>query len=337
MAKLKFDDEDTFDIGFNDNQNTEVKEFDVGTVVEIPIELIDIGENIRNVNDDDESKLRQLGDSIKADGQIEPCIVYQSADRYVLKAGSRRYKACLLCDVPTLKCIIDKKFENERERIIYQATENEHRDNMNPRERENYMARLIELGMSQIEIAKALHKNKGWVSEALTAYNTLEENSELKEVIDENVSTRDLWKASKLEKDEFEVLKNAVKTKGGDKKTFKEELKKVQPKKEVEPEINEEEKEAENSEVNKIFGIDFDVDNSADDTTDENTEEFDTSSDEEEKPLIKKEYTVNFELSFLIDEEHKKAKYTGTQNSEFEKFIVNQAKNFYIEKGYVID
>lgn len=311
MAKLKFDDEEAFDIGFNDSQNTETKDFEIGTVVEIPIDLIDIGENIRNVNDDDESRLRQLGDSIKTDGQIEPCIVYQSGNRYVLKAGSRRYKACVLSDVPKLKCIIDKKFANERERIIYQATENEHRDNMNPRERERYMARLVDLGMSQIEIAKALHKNKGWVSEALTAFHTIEQNDNLKDNLGDDISTRDVWKASKLDNNQLTQLTTKVKENGGDKKTFKEELKRI-----TEEGKKNRGKTSEDTQENVDSGIEFEIDNSADNN---------------------KEYTVNFELSFLIDEEHKKAKYTGTQNNEFEKFIVNQAKNFYIEKGYVID
>ena len=112
MNKLKFDDIEEFT-----EEKKETQTVSLGTIVEIPIELIDIGENIRNVNEDDESKLRQIGESIKADGQIEPCIVYQQGERYIIKAGSRRYKACMLCDVPTLKCIIDKKFNDEKERI----------------------------------------------------------------------------------------------------------------------------------------------------------------------------------------------------------------------------
>lgn len=333
MAKLKFDDEiDTFDIGLDESSEHETVE--LGTVVEIPIDLIDIGENIRNVEEDDESKLRQLGDSIKADGQIEPCIVYQSGKRYVLKAGSRRYKACMLSDIPVLKCIIDKKFADEKERIIYQATENEHRDDMNPRERETYMARLMELGMSQIEIAKALHKNKGWVSEALTAHTTLQENSDLKKIIDESVSTRDIWRASRLDKGELEELKEAVKEKGGGKKAFKEELdKKIKPKKE---EKTEEEEKTENEEINEVFGINFEIDNSADET-DISSETNDNIETDEQVPH-KNIYTVDATLSLLVNETDKRIKYTGPKvKSDFEKFIVNQAQNYFIDKGYTVD
>lgn len=328
--KLKFDDDiETF--GMDDSEN--ISTIELGTVVEIPIDLIDIGENIRNVDEDDESKLRQLGDSIRADGQIEPCIVYQSGNRYVLKAGSRRYKACMLSDIPVLKCIIDKKFENEKERIIYQATENEHRDDMNPRERESYMARLMELGMSQVEIAKALHKNKGWVSEALTAHTTLEENSDLKEIIDESVSTRDIWKASRLDKDELEEVKKAVKERGGGKKAFKEELdKKIKPKTE---EKTKEEEISENEEINEAFGISFEMDNSADES-DDFTESLNENTEDE--ATEKNEYNLEINFSFYINETDKRIKYIGPKpQNELEEFILNQAQNFYIDKGYTVD
>ena len=287
----------------------------IGRVIEIPIDLIDIGENIRNADEDDENSLLLLGDSIKAEGQIEPCIVYQSGNRYVLKAGSRRYKACVLSNIGVLKCIIDKKFKDEKERIIYQATENEHRDNMNPREREKYMARLLELGMSQIEIAKALHKNRGWVSEALTAYNLLAENKALSNIIAEDISTRDIWNASRLsEKDLIEVI-NAIKEKGGSKVVFKEEInKKLKAKKE-----KTDEKEL-NSKINRLLGIDT----------------------ENDKVSINKseEYTIELHFTFQINEKLKKVAFTGDLtkiDSNLEKYTLNQIKNFYLNKGYSID
>lgn len=323
--KLKFDDIEEYKEEVKD-----IQEKELGTVVEIPIDLIDIGENIRNVDEDDESKLRQLGESIKTDGQIEPCIVYQSGKRYVLKAGSRRYKACVLSDIDVLKCIIDKKFKDEKERIIYQATENEHRDDMNPREREKYMARLLDLGMSQVEIARALHKNKGWVSEALTAHNMLEENKALSEVIGEDVSTRDIWNASRLSEEELTEVTNAVKEKGGTKKAFKEELKKkINAKKEKEDSADEEL----NTQINETFGIEFDIDDSADETVENKTLLENTESESDE-------YTLGLHYTFKINDKIKKAVYTGDEKnleSDIEKYTLTQIKNYYLSKGYIVD
>ncbi len=287
----------------------------IGRVIEIPIDLIDIGENIRNADEDDENSLLLLGDSIKAEGQIEPCIVYQSGNRYVLKAGSRRYKACVLSNIGVLKCIIDKKFKDEKERIIYQATENEHRDNMNPREREKYMARLLELGMSQIEIAKALHKNRGWVSEALTAYKILANNKALSNIITEDISTRDIWNAGKLSNEELTEVTNTIKKLGVSKKLFKEEIyKKLETKKEK---IEEQDL---NSQINRLFGIDTEKDKA-------------TNSNSEE-------YKLELHFAFKINEKLKKVVFTGDiakLDSNIEKYTLNQIKNFYLNKGYTID
>lgn len=331
MAKLKFDDIEEY------KEEKKIEQtISLGTIVEIPIDLVSIGENIRNVNEDDESKLRQIGESIKADGQIEPCIVYQQGDRYIIKAGSRRYKACVLCEVPTLKCIVDKKFSDEKERIIYQATENEHRENMNSREREAYMSRLIDLGMSQLEIAKALHKNKGWVSEALTAHNLLEKNSDLNNLIkDDEMSTRDAWELSKMDEDTLNTLKDNVEKAGGTKDSLKKEIKKIKEEKKKKEQKQTEEnqniednsekennniesEEVSNEEVNNNFGIEFDID----ENEDENNE------------LLSYDGNFNIEINentkivnIIINSSDKKLK----------DFIQRQIENFYIDKGYTID
>lgn len=332
--KLKFDDIENFT-----EEKKETQTVSLGTVVEIPIELIDIGENIRNVNEDDESKLRQIGESIKADGQIEPCIVYQQGKRYIIKAGSRRYKACMLCDVPTLKCIIDKKFNDEKERIIYQATENEHREDMNSRERETYMSRLIELGMSQTEIAKALHKGKGWVSEALTAHNLLENNSELNELIkDDQMSTRDAWELAQMDEQTLENVKSNVKEAGGTKKALKDAIKKEKDKKKTEKEKDKKETEKEeekeeklNDKINDDFGIDFIVEDEDVEISNEVTENETETFDEE---------LTSFDGDFKItlDEKKKSANIEiNSYDKELGDFIRRQIENFYIEQGYTID
>ena len=325
MTKLKFDDIKEFT-----EEKKETQTVSLGTVVEIPIELIDIGENIRNVNEDDESKLRQIGESIKADGQIEPCIVYQQGERYIIKAGSRRYKACMLCDVPTLKCIIDKKFKKEKERIIYQATENEHREDMNSRERETYMSRLIELGMSQTEIAKALHKGKGWVSEALTAHNLLENNSELNELIkDDQMSTRDAWELAQMDEQTLENVKSNVKEAGGTKKALKEAIKKEKDKNKTEKEEVKEEKL--NDKINDDFGIDFAVEDEDVETSNEVIENETETFDEELTS-----FDGNFNIT--LDEKKKSANIEiNSYDKELGDFIRRQIENFYIEQGYTID
>ena len=191
-------------------------------LVDIPIEQIEIDKNIRDAYAD--ASLEELGDSIIENGQIQPIIVTKKGDKYVVKVGHRRYKACLLRDVATLKCIVEDDFKNEKERIITQAIENEQRLNLSSREREAYIAQLIDLGLSQIEIARALHKSKGWVSEALTSYKFVNENQGIFEELSEEPSTRDTWKASTLSKEQLSSAIEAAKEQGGTKEAFKKEI-----------------------------------------------------------------------------------------------------------------
>ncbi len=194
-------------------------------LVDIPIEQIELDKNIRDAYAD--ASLEELGDSIIENGQIQPIIVARKGEKYVVKIGHRRYKACLLRDVSTVKCIIEDDFKDERDRIITQAIENEQRLNLSSREREAYIAQLIDLGLSQIEIARALHKSKGWVSEALTSYKFVNENQEQFEGLKEEPSTRDIWKASTLSHEQLETAIKATKAQGGTKEAFKNEISKL--------------------------------------------------------------------------------------------------------------
>lgn len=198
------------------------KSYKKDTLVEIPISELVVEKNIRDTYADD--SLEELGDSIIENGQIQPIIVTPKNGKYVVKVGHRRYKACLLRDVATVKCIVQDDFRTEKERIITQAIENEQRLNLSSREREAYIAQLVDIGMTQNEIAKALHKTKGWVSEALTSYNFVSENKELFDELAEEPSTRDAWKASTLTKSQLKSAVSEAKKNGGTKDAFKKEI-----------------------------------------------------------------------------------------------------------------
>lgn|GEM_PF-1206062 len=190
-----------------------------GKVLDIPINQIELDENIRDTYVDD--SLDELGESIIANGQIQPVVVTERNGKYVVKVGHRRVKACLLREIPTVRCIVEDDFDGEKQRIIIQAIENEQRLNLSSREREAYIARLVELGMTQTEIAKALNKTKGWVSEALTSFNVVNENKELFDALSEEPSTRDAWKASTLTKDQLRSAVAEARESGGTKDAFK--------------------------------------------------------------------------------------------------------------------
>ena len=210
----------SFDISSDDEQVKEQgKVYSEGSFVDLPIGMVTLDENIRDIYADD--SLEELGDSILENGQIQPIVVYPRDGKYIVKVGHRRYKACLLRDIPTIKCIIQDDFEDEKQRIITQAIENEQRLNLSPRERERYIARLVELGLSQVEIARVLHKTKGWVSEALTSHKLVSKNKELFNGLSEEPSTRDAWKASTLSEEQLKSAVSEAKKSGGTRDAFK--------------------------------------------------------------------------------------------------------------------
>ncbi|MBP3195872.1 MAG: ParB/RepB/Spo0J family partition protein, partial [Butyrivibrio sp.] len=210
----------SFDISSDEEQVKEQgKVYSEGSFVDLPISMVTLDENIRDIYADD--SLEELGDSILEHGQIQPIVVYPRDGKYIVKVGHRRYKACLLRDIPTIKCIIQDDFEDEKQRIITQALENEQRLNLSPRERERYIARLVELGLSQVEISRVLHKTKGWVSEALTSHKLVSKNKELFNGLSEEPSTRDAWKASTLSEEQFKSAISEAKKSGGTRDAFK--------------------------------------------------------------------------------------------------------------------
>lgn len=210
----------SFDISSDEEQVKEQgKVYSEGSFVDLPISMVTLDENIRDIYADD--SLEELGDSILEHGQIQPIVVYPRDGKYIVKVGHRRYKACLLRDIPTIKCIIQDDFEDEKQRIITQALENEQRLNLSPRERERYIARLVELGLSQVEISRVLHKTKGWVSEALTSHKLVSKNKELFNGLSEEPSTRDTWKASTLSEEQFKSAISEAEKSGGTRDAFK--------------------------------------------------------------------------------------------------------------------
>lgn len=312
---------------FNMNNQEEEKEvtFSKNQIVKIPIEKIELGENIRDINID--AELEDLAATIKEYGLIHPISVYEENGKYIIKTGSRRYKACVLCDIPEIDCIISDKFDNEIDRIVIQAIENEHREDMSPREREKYVKRLKDLGLSQREIAKKLNKNETWISKQLTAINFVEENSDILNGLDEEITTRQAYELSKLSKTELDKVVTKAKEKGNTKKTVKEELEKRNIKN-TETKEPEEEKtiEQENIELNDIF-----VDIEFDDEPTDKANDINNGTEE----------VNNIDLKFSITENKssKKIKISNVskENQELISFVKRQIENFYIEKGYNID
>lgn len=110
--------------GMNDN-----------TIVDIPINKIkEISEQPFIIHED---TINTLVDSIKRNGQLDPCIVTQSkdnSDMYDLLAGRHRKRACELAGSKTCKCIIRNNLSDDEKELIIIDTNTERNNDYLPSE-----------------------------------------------------------------------------------------------------------------------------------------------------------------------------------------------------------
>lgn len=105
----------------------------------------------------DKDKIKELADSIKSNGLINPIQIKQVGEKYQLVCGERRLKAHQLAKIPTIKAIL-KKYDSEQSEMVESLIENLHRANLNSVEKENYITKLWETKKykTKEELGKAL-------------------------------------------------------------------------------------------------------------------------------------------------------------------------------------
>jgi len=116
----------------------------------------------------DERKLKELADSIKEHGILQPLVVIERDDSkgYELVAGERRLRASKLAGLSTVPVII-RSF-NDLERLELALIENIQRADLNPiEEAEAYQKLNDEFGLTHEQIAERLGKSRPVVSNAL--------------------------------------------------------------------------------------------------------------------------------------------------------------------------
>lgn len=114
----------------------------------------------------DEATLRELADSIKEHGIVEPIIVKKSIKGYELIAGERRTKAARLAGLDTIPAII-KEF-NDQEMMEIALIENIQREDLNPIDEAQAYDNIIKLGnLTQEEFAKKFGKSRSHVTNML--------------------------------------------------------------------------------------------------------------------------------------------------------------------------
>lgn len=110
-----------------------------------------------------EEELRELVDSIREKGLLQPVLVRPAAEGYELVAGERRLRAAQAAGLSTIPAVVRRL--SDRESLEAAVVENLQRADLNPMELAQGLARLAhEFDMTHDEIAKRLGKDRATVS-----------------------------------------------------------------------------------------------------------------------------------------------------------------------------
>ncbi|MCX5805483.1 MAG: ParB/RepB/Spo0J family partition protein [Proteobacteria bacterium] len=143
----------------------------------LPMGSIIVEEQIRSAVDTTSESFKALMSSIKDKGVLEPVLVTQKDDKYLLLCGERRYLAAQKLDMETIPARIVNTVTQKDEILAIQLTENLQREDLNPIDQANGILAYFQ----------AKHPDKGYnldgVMSEIMNYN-LKPDSVSKEVTD---------------------------------------------------------------------------------------------------------------------------------------------------------
>ena len=109
--------------------------------------------------------IAELSASIAEKGVLQPLLVRPSANGYEIVAGERRYRAAKQAGLSTVPAIVREL--DDRQTLEVAIVENLQREDLNPLEEARAFKELIDFGMTQEAVAKAVGKSRSAVANAL--------------------------------------------------------------------------------------------------------------------------------------------------------------------------
>ncbi len=110
--------------------------------------------------------LEELAQSIAEHGILQPLLIQQEGDHYRLIAGERRLRAAKLAGLTKVPCVLTQKDPAQAAKLS--LIENLQRENLTFFEEATAFLRIMEeFGLSQADLARAMHKDPSTVANKL--------------------------------------------------------------------------------------------------------------------------------------------------------------------------
>ncbi|HQO39519.1 MAG TPA: ParB/RepB/Spo0J family partition protein, partial [Spirochaetota bacterium] len=134
----------------------------------------------------DETEIHGLAESVKSVGLIQPIIVRERDGLYIIVAGERRYRACKLNEMKTIKAIIIEA--DDEQNLTMALIENIQRESLNPiEEAKAYKVLINRFKLKQQDLARKVGKERTTITNSLRLLNLPEEIQEA--IIDKKISS----------------------------------------------------------------------------------------------------------------------------------------------------
>ena len=156
-----------------------------------------------------EQALKELSDSIKAHGVIQPIIVRKIGDKYEIIAGERRYKASAMAGLTKIPAIIRNLDDKETSKVA--LLENLQRKDLTPIEEARTYQKILELdSMTQEELGRTMGKSQAAIANKMRLLSLPDEVQEA--LLKDQISERHARSLLNLEtsQEQINMLNNIV-------------------------------------------------------------------------------------------------------------------------------
>lgn len=134
-------------------------------VVQVPVTRIRPS-SVQPRKEFNDEAIRELAESIRAHGVMQPVLVRPRGDSYELIAGERRWRAAQLCGLETIPALV--LVADDRTALELALIENLQREDLNPMDEAMGYATLLEqFQLTQEEISRRVGKSRATIANAL--------------------------------------------------------------------------------------------------------------------------------------------------------------------------